>query len=237
MYHFEVYKTSGFAEIYPLSTKREWMDNTWEAHAYKCFPVTVTNSMGWGISFPEDIVFTWDGISDSNSDHVKVISGEKYVSTGRANGTISFNTGLVIRSGEDVSLLHMPVPNYWRDGVQAFTTIISPSVLKGYFPCAWRITRPNTEIVIKAGTPVIAVVPIELKNLHNSELVVNDISSLNQDFFLGKEYSDAIWDLNRQGKWSNFYRNATDHLGNSIGKHEIKSIKMKVLDHVKNVIK
>lgn len=218
------------ANIEPLPAKRDWMDQTFEAHAYKCFPVTVTNTLGWAISFPEDIVFSWDGISDSSPDHVKVISGHKYISTGRANGTVSFNTGMVFRSEDKVSLLHMPVPNYWRDGVQAFTTILSPSVLKAPMPCVWRITRPNMEIVVNANTPVIAIVPISLSQINNSEANLKNINELPDNFFHGKEYSDAIWKLNQVGKWSNFYRDGVDHLGNKVGEHEVKSLRFKVND-------
>ena len=85
--NFDVYKVypNQSANIQPLSVKREWMDETDEAHAYKCFPVSLTNQLGWGISFPEDISFIWDGISDSQPIHVKVLSGEKYVHTNRSN--------------------------------------------------------------------------------------------------------------------------------------------------------
>ena len=72
--------------VKPLTIKRDWMDNTWESHAYKCFPVGLTNQLGWSISFPEDISFIWDGINDSNAEHVKILSGEKYAYAGRALG-------------------------------------------------------------------------------------------------------------------------------------------------------
>ena len=42
--------------------KRNWMDETEEKHAYRCFPLALTNQLGWSISFPEDITFMWDGI-------------------------------------------------------------------------------------------------------------------------------------------------------------------------------
>ena len=38
----------------------------------------------------------------------------------------------------------------------------------------------------------------------------------------------AIEKINMLGKWSGFYRNATDHLGNKIGKHEVKAIRLKI---------
>jgi hypothetical protein len=45
--------------IDPMSIKRDWMDQTSEKHAYRCFPVTQANVIGWSISCSEDIVFYW----------------------------------------------------------------------------------------------------------------------------------------------------------------------------------
>lgn len=231
MHKIQAYVTrKGYADLQPLSIKRDWMDETWEAHAYKCFPVSLTNGLGWGLSFPEDITFIWDGISDSSPDHVKVLAGEKYVSTGRANGTISFNTGIMFKTDDDISLLQMPVPNLFRDGVQPFTTIISSSFFRGDLPCAWRITRPNVEITIKANTPIISIIPINLTALQNSEIIFGDINSLPPESFNSLDYSNVVYEINRTGKWTNFYRDAVDHLGNIIGKHQVKAIRLKVDD-------
>jgi hypothetical protein len=40
--------------------QRDWMDATVERHAYKCFPVSLANTVGWSISFLDDIEFVWD---------------------------------------------------------------------------------------------------------------------------------------------------------------------------------
>jgi hypothetical protein len=218
----------GYGEVSPLSIKREWMDNTYEAHAYKCFPVGLTNQLGWGISFPEDISFIWDGIADSTPDHVKILSGEKYAYAGRANGTISFNSGLMFVTDENTSLLSMPVPNLFIDGAVPFTTLVSTSFFPGELPCAWMITKANEVITIKAGTPVLAILPIDLEGLQNSEINFEPMSSVPQQKFDSTEYSNVVYNLNRSATWSNFYRDAVDHLKNSIGKHQVKAIRLKV---------
>lgn len=207
------------------------MDETEHAHAYKCFPVSLTNGLGWGLSFPEDIVFIWDGISDTLPHHIKILKGEQYVYTERANATISFNTGLLFKTDSNTSILQMPVPNFFRDGVQPFTTIISTSFFKGELPCAWRITRPNTEITIKANTPIISILPISLTNLQNSKAIVKNVSELPSDFWKGQqEYSEIVSEINKSGKWSNFYRDAVNYLGKSIGNHEVKALRLKVIN-------
>jgi hypothetical protein len=235
LFQVDVYKVrDNAANISPLSIKREWMEDTVDAHAYKCFPVSLTNGLGWGLSFPEDITFIWDGISDTLPHHVKVLKGEQYVYTERANATISFNTGLLFKTDENTSILQMPVPNLFRDGVQPFTTIISTSFFKGELPCAWRITRPNVEITIKANTPIISILPISLTELQNSEMVLKNNYDLPSDFWKdGPEYSKVVSEINKSGKWSNFYRDAVNHLGKSIGSHEVKALRLKVTDRLK----
>jgi hypothetical protein len=233
MYRIEVFNTREcLGVLEPLSAKRSWMEETFESHAYKCFPVSLTNQLGWGISFPEDISFIWDGISDSSSDHVKILSGEKYAYPGRANATISFYSGLVFKTSENLSLLSMPVPNLFIDGAVPFTTLISSSFFTGELPIAWMITKPNEVITIKAGTPVISVMPIDLESLNNSEMIFKPLSEFPKpvynDIENPNDYSEAIRALNQSGTWSNFYRDAVDHLKRKIGSHQVKSIRLKV---------
>jgi len=230
--NFIAYKNySDLGKITPLNVKREWMDDTVNSHAYKCFPVSLANGLGWGISFPEDITFIWDGITDTTSDHVKVLAGEKYVHARRGNATISFNTGLIFKTPEDYSLLTMPVPNQHIAGVSPFTTLMSTSFYNGDLPCAWRITEANKEITIKAGTPVMAVIPISLTNLQNTELHIkprNDIPISYYQDYIG--YNEVIGHINQSGKWSDFYRDAVNHEGKTIGEHEVKLIRLKVME-------
>ena len=229
MYKIKAYKIrEGFANINQPNIKRSWMDNTWEAHAYHCFPVSLGNQLGWTLSFPEDIVFIWDGINDSSPDHVKILKGEKYAYAGRANATISFHTGIAFRTEEDLSLAHLPVPNNFIDGAQAFTTLMSTSFYDGEFPCAWMITRPNIEITIKANTPIVSIVPINLKELNNSEIQFESISLMKTNSIDMNEYSNEIYKLNREGVWADFYRKSVDHKGNKIGEHQVKSIKLHI---------
>lgn len=228
---FEIYKVGpNAANISPLTIKRDWMEETFDKHAYHCFPVSLSNGMGWGISYPKDITFIWDGISDSTDTHVKILSGQEYVYTGRANATISFKTGLIFRTEENLSMMSMPTPNWPIDGVWPFTTLISTSFFKGEFPIAWRITRPNVEITIPANTPVASVLPISLSELNNSKGTMRTLDKLPRNFFPNADYSRIVSDINKAGKWTNFYRDAVDHEGKSIGNHEIKAFRLRIDD-------
>lgn len=219
------------SKIEQTKVKRDWMDDTLDAHAYKCFPVSMANTIGWSISFLDDIEFIWDGISDTTPDHVTVLSGPVGVpTTVRGNATISFYSGFYFDTPENVSMLQIVPPNFFVDGATPFTTVISTSVLKEAIPIAWRITRPNTVIKIPAGMPVATFIPISLKEYQDVELEIKDKVFENMDWE-EKEKRQKVWDeITKKGGFTNFYRDAVDYLGNKIGSHEIKSLKLKITD-------
>ena len=235
MINFEVYKDNGpTANIEPLSAKRDWMEATFDKHAYRCLPVTLTNQLGWAISFPEDITFMWDGQISTSGEHVKILAGEKYVQTGRGQATVSFETGLVFRTPENYSLLTYNIPNMFIEGVAPYTTIISSSFFEGPLPVAWKITKAFVPITIKANQPIAAVFPISLTEIQGSTLTVKNIKDLvrvKREIPLDlDEAVKSAADAAANGGWTDYYRNAIDYMGNKLGKHEVKSLKLLVKD-------
>lgn len=230
---YKGFKKKG-AKVDQIALTRDWMDFTFDRHAYHCFPMTLANRLGWGISFPEDIVIKWDGVNDSTPDHVEIIKGHDYVYGGRGNRTISFSTGLIFDTDENLSLLTMPVPNQFIRGTQCITTITSTSVLVGDLPIAWMITEPHVEITIPAGTPVAAIVPISISDIQSYDLTIHsgvpeymETADWNNRM---QERGRVSQELNQTGEWTHYYRDATDHTGEPLGKHEAKKIIMKVTD-------
>jgi hypothetical protein len=219
------------SKIEQTKVKREWMDETIDAHAYKCFPVSLANTVGWSISFLDDIEFVWDGISDTKPDHVKIISDPGNVcSTQRANTTVSFYSGIFFDTGPDISMLQIVPPNFFVDGATPFTTIISTSVLKEAIPIAWKITRPDTVIRIPAGMPVATFIPISLSKYQEVELDIKKKVFEAQDWSARDERLKVWEEISKKGGFTNFYRDAVDYLGNSLGRHEVKSLKLKIND-------
>lgn len=222
-------------EIMQSHIKRDWMDIYDDAHPYKCLPVVLANTMGWSISFKEDIEFIWDGITDTSPNHISITKGERVCSLGRANATLSFNTGIVFESDEEISLLILPPSNLFIDGVYPYTAIISPSVLKSDLPVAWRITSANKKIFIPAGTPIAQIVPIKAKHINETilEIYKKDENKFGLKYHEKmNSYLQGILDLMKNGTpYSNFYRNAINEKGESLGSHEIKSFKMNIIDN------
>lgn len=229
----EAYKNNQIPSlIQQMSVQRDWMDRTFDRHAYHCFPMSLANSLGWSISFNEDISFIWDGVESSESGHTKIIKGGSYVSSRRENATVSFDTGIIFSPEKNISLLTIPPSNVFIDGVQTITTLISTSALVGEFPVAMMITRPNTEILIPANTPVCTIIPISLKDMNEQSIKIkNGRPSFTNDLKWKKRMSGRSTisqELNSQGKWTHFYRDAVDHNGEKMGEHEVKKIVMGV---------
>lgn len=225
------------ANLHQTKVVRDWMDETTKKHAYRCFPVSTANSIGWSLSYDHDISFVWDGISDSSPDHVTVLQGHNVCFTGRGNATISFDTGIIFKTDHNVTLVSIAPPNYFIDGAQAFTSVISTSFFNEVFPCAWMITKPDTVITIPAGTPVATILPISMQGL--SEV---DMSLYSEAAYLKENpsyYSDRagrakeFTAIVQQGEWPGFYRDAVDHKGASLGSHEVPFLKLNINDHTK----
>lgn len=216
------------ANIEQVSVKRNWMEESSDRHAYQCFPITLANTMGWAISFPEDISFIWDGICDTTPSHITILEGHRYCSTGRGNATISFHTYLTLKTDENITTLIMPVPNQFNESAQCYTTLISTSFYKSMLPVAWRIIQPNTKITIPAGTPVAVIIPISLTELQDFEVVIKNDHKIIEEYNVEIQENLKYWEEQQQlGKFNHLYRNAVNSKQESVGRHETKSIRLR----------
>ncbi len=232
MYNISVEKAPGcIFEIAPMSIKRDWMDETSENHAYRCFPVTQANVIGYSLSCTEDIEFIWDGVNDQTQDHVEIFNPERAYS-GRGQSSVSLDTGLIFRTDSDVSIFTINPVNYFSDEFETMSSLISTSFYDNPLPLAIKAKAANRRVVIKAGTPVATILPISLTNLNNTE--INIVSY--QDADKKREqanisYGQAAQVLNQSGQWTDWYRNAVNEKQESLGSHEVKTLKLSVKDN------
>lgn len=232
MFNITVEKMEGgIFNIEPMSIKRDWMDLTSENHAYRCFPVTQANVIGWNLSCIEDIVFTWDGINDQTDQHVKITNPSGTYS-GRGQSSISFNTSLVFRTDLDVSIWTINPVNYFNDDFETMSSLITTSFYDNPLPLAIKAKKANIETVIKAGTPIATIIPISLTNLNNTSIEIvqykdEDRSRTNANI----AYGEAAQVLNSSGNWTDWYRNAVNEKNESLGSHEVKTLKLSVKDN------
>ena len=228
--NINAYVTSPEAfSIEPLSVVRKWMDDTPEKHAYHCFPVTLANTVGWAISAKSDIKFIWDGINDTSSDHVKILEGEHIAYTGRAQSTVSFITGLIINTEKDLSFLTVNPQNYFYEDFEVMSSVISTSFYPHPIPIAIKVKTPNKEITIKAGEPIAALIPISLGALKDTVINVDDYVQDPAKAEAARVYGEAAQKVNSSGQWTDWYRDAINEKGESVGEHEVKALKLKTV--------
>jgi hypothetical protein len=221
-------------EISQMSVKRDWMGETTDNHAYRCFPVTQANVIGWSISCLTDISFIWNGINDQTGNNVKLLQGEEICYTGRGQSSVSFNTGLIFKTDQNVSLFTINPVNYFSDDFETMSSLISTSFLDNPLPLAIKARTANKEILIKAGTPLATIIPISLTYLNNSSIEINEYEDPdNKRGMANQSYGEASQKINQTGVYTDWYRNAINEKGESRGKHEVKALRLVVVDNTK----
>jgi hypothetical protein len=229
VFNIKVEKTpDSLFNINPMSIKRDWMDKTSENHAYRCFPVTQANVIGWSLSCTKDISFEWNGINDQTPDTVKIFSPEGSYS-GRGQSSISLSTGLIFRTDEDVSLFTINPVNYFSNEFETMSSLITTSFYDNPIPLALKAKVANKVVTIPAGTPVATIIPISLTNLNNSVIEIvkySDPDRKRHDANIS--YGNASQVVNSSGEWTDWYRNAVNEKGESLGHHEVKTLKLEV---------
>lgn len=221
-------------DISPMSIKRDWMDVTPEKHAYRCFPVTQANMVGWNLSCSEDISFIWNGINDTSGNNVTILSGQDFMYTGRGQSTISFMTGLIFRTDQNVSMWTINPVNYFNEDFETMSSLISTSFYDNDYPLAIKARVPNKEVIIKAGTPIATIVPISLTAMDNTSIEMYDYSDPGGLRQAGhRTYGEEAQKVNMSGQWTDWYRDAVNEKKESIGQHETKVLRLSVKDNRK----
>jgi hypothetical protein len=232
MLNISVEKMNGSTfSINPMSIKRDWMDKTAEGHAYRCFPVTQSNVVGWSLSSGEDIEFVWDGINDQTQDHVEIIKAPEGSYGGRGQSSISINTGLIFRTSEDVSIFTINPVNYFSNDFETMSNLISTSFYDNPLPLAIKAKRSGDKVTIKANTPLATIIPISLSSLNNSAIEIFDyVDQDRKRIEANISYGNAAQEVNSTGSWTDWYRDAVNEKGESLGKHEVKTLRLSVID-------
>jgi hypothetical protein len=117
------------------------------------------------------------------------------------------------------------------------SSLISSSWFDSDFPLAIKAMVPNKEIFIKAGQPIATIIPISLTELDNTAIKVFDY--LDKDGTRQKKhqsYGNAAQEINKTGNWTDWYRDAINEKGKSLGSHETKALRLSVEDNRENGI-
>jgi hypothetical protein len=139
------------------SPKRQWMNETFSKHAYRCAPLTSANSHGWEVCLPHDVVVT-----KNDDGEVRIIEGEyfenvKICSTDIMNESVAFLHNITFVTQDGYSIWVSNPPNYFVDGAQAYTGIIPSSWWFNTFQFSWRITKIDCPVLFEKHKPIMFV--------------------------------------------------------------------------------
>ena len=203
--------------------KRDWMDETYNKHAYKCLPMTAANVNGWELILQQDVVVQWDG----DNSPPKVLEGEflngRAVVVPSIIGIISFATGWAINTEEGYDTWVTGSPNYFVDGAVPLSATIPSSWWPDEFNMNWKITKIGEPVTFKAGMPFMFFNIYDNSLLEETQFTIENLWDKPELMTKRKSYSDAkMKKLHEQPwTWMNGIRTGLDENGNTIGpKHD-----------------
>ena len=203
--------------------KRDWMDDTYLKHAYRCLPLSQANVNGWEIILQQDLVVQWDG----GQSVPRILEGEVYRGRTIANcnkvGMIDIHMGWAFSTEEGYDTWLTGPPNYFLDGAVPLTASIPSHWWPDEVQFSWKITKVGEPVVFPEGMPfaffmvypnsLMPSMDVEVENLWDKPDLIEQRMS----------YSEAKMKKNREEpwKWMNGIRTGLNEKGEQIGpKHE-----------------
>lgn len=199
--------------------KRDWMDDTYNKHAYQCLPMTVANVSGWELVLDEDLVVIWEG----GNSVVKVLSGgtqkDRQVAHPSMIGIISLSTGWAINTEEGYATWVTGSPNYFIDGAVPLAATIPSSWWPDEVQMNWKITKVNEPVTFPAGTPYCFFTIYPEALLESVEFEVSNIWDKPELIESRVKYSDMKMKNQEENPWTwtKGIKTGLDADGNKIG--------------------
>jgi predicted 2-oxoglutarate/Fe(II)-dependent dioxygenase YbiX len=156
------------------------MDAFPDRHAYRCLPLSISNTFGWEILSPCELVIEWNGGPDAND--LKVSSTDNYpllshfAASNFTRGIVTMHAGYVFRTEPGWSLLATGPLNDPIDGLSPLTGVTETDWLPYPFTMNWQMTRPG-RVVIAKNQPYCHVFPVRQDALEETEVEIVDIEA------------------------------------------------------------
>lgn len=211
--------------------KKDFLDNTQDAHGYHCQPLTTVNQHGWEIILKNDVEVIWDGVSNTEPNHVKFLRGEFYnntevASTSTANATVAFNLNFSIETDKDHYIILMGPPNHFVKGAKPMTALIRSDWYKtSTLQYCWQITTPNKPILFKAGYPILFILNYPINLLENTSFNIKKLTTQEKENIEKYHNERNQYYKDNPGKFSGMYRKGVDSLTKNANKFLNKPFK------------
>jgi hypothetical protein len=166
-------------EMVPGRAEREWMDNFYGRHPYKCLPITMANTTGWEILCPMDFSAEWNGgplpgdiTLTPDRPHAEF---NHFVQSHFAGGVLTFHPGYLFRTPPGWAVWTGGAPNHVKDGVQALSGLVETDWLPFPFTMNWIFTRPG-RVRFKRGEPFCFITLMEHRKLEAVQPVMKSLA-------------------------------------------------------------
>jgi hypothetical protein len=187
-------------DIRPARKRRNWMDQTPDAYAYRCLPLSIANAHGWEIFCPVAFAAEWNG--GASKDDVQVtFEGDmansavgdrrikSMVESHFGSGILTFDLGLMITTSPGYDLWVTGPVNEFKDGIQALSAVVETYWMPFTFTMNWKFTRPNCKVTFEKDEPFCFFFPIEHGLLERFNPAFKEIA---QDPDLEKQYKFGL---------------------------------------------
>jgi len=189
-------------EIKQSRFNRDWMDATYNKHAYQCLPLTVANVTGWELILQQDVLVQWDG----GNTVPRILEGEKFddrpIAIPSIIGMMSFTTGWAFNTEDGYSTWISGSPNYFVDGAVPLTASIPSYWWPDEFNMNWQITKVKEPVLFPKGMPIMHFVIYPNTLLESTEIVVENLWDKPQLMDARQSYGNAKSEKMRDEPWT-----------------------------------
>ena len=177
--------------------------------------MSMANLHGWVFTLPQDVIVTWDGISDSSPGHVQILSGSTFGSisianTSTANATITFTFNVSLETDNQHYCLLSGPPNYQFDGAQPLNAIWRSDFYRyTELNFCWRMTKADTVITFPKGMPILFLMNYPINLLQSTDIQfknAEDDPTLNEDKANYSKQRENFYAESPEWTWGNFYK-------------------------------
>lgn len=222
-------------EIRPGQISREWMDNTPQAFAYRCLPLSIANAHGWEVPCPLTFEAFWTGRGGVEDVLIRIPPGGKRDPAPVSifgNGVLTFHIYGLIRTPPGWNLWVGGAPNWWKQDIHPLSGIIETDWSPYSFTMNWRFTRPGSWIRFEQGEPICFFFPVPrgaLEVMTPKYVPLKAVPELLEQFRAWSRSRDAFREEVEKNpptapsaRWQKLYYRGVDMLDRSCPEHQAK---------------
>ena len=168
--------------VRPARSKRQWMDDFPDRHAYRCLPLSIANAHGWEVLCPVPLEIRWSGgmtVEDIEVTALKPLPGgapvDHFCRSNFSRGIITFHLDYQIETEPDWQILATGAFNDPKPTAAPLTGVIETDWLPYPFTMNWQLLAPGVTR-FEEDEPFCFFFPVAKRALSDTELHIYRLS-------------------------------------------------------------